>query len=415
MIFKNLFNSLQEWEQPLFGTFSQNTASGESVYGKNALDVGAVYAAVTVKANAVAKLPLQVFRKTESGRERDKSHIATQLLEKRPNPYQTPFVFKYTLTVHRNLWGKAYVHMVFNQKGKLQALNLLEPSKVQEVIDDNDDLWFIYSDKGVIKKLHHTEVIYLPYGPGGKSPIEVARETAGTMKAATKFMGGFYKNGTTAKGALKIPGQLDKSAKRKVREAWSEMNSGMENANSIAILDAGMEWVDMSMPLKDAEFIASQKFNISEIARIFNVPLHKLAEMDRATFSNIEQQSMEFIGDTIQPELVSIEEEINYKLFTTSEQKRYYVKFNTNSAMRADSAGRATYYREMLSTGAYSINQVLDLEDMDGIGVHGDGHRVDLNHISIEIADEYQLSKAKSGLKGGGKDEEQVHANKESN
>lgn len=405
MLFKKILNeTIQTWEQPLFDAFVTPTVSGETITADNALKVGAVYACVNIKANAIAKLPLQVFKKSrDGGRDRDKSHRVSYLIENRPNPYQTPFVFKHTVTIHRNLWGRAYVRMVMDRVGNITELVLLDPSKVIEAEDTTGDKWFVYNHKGKQEKYHHSEIIYLPYGPGGKSPVEIARETAGTMVAAQKFSSSFYANGTTTKGALKIPGQLNKDAKDKVRQAWAEQNSGVANANSVAILDSGMEWVDMSMPLKDAEFIASQKFNIAEIARIFNVPLHMLNELDRSTFSNIEHQSMEFILNTIQPECTAMEEEMNFKLFTTNEQKRYYVKFNLNSALRGDSKTRAEFYEKMLDKGVYNINEVRALEEEDAIE-GGDKHRVDLNHVSLDIADDYQLGKA--GLKGGDNGEE---------
>ena len=152
------------------------------------------------------------------------------------------------------------------------------------------------------------------------------------------------------------------------------------------------------MPLKDAQFIEGMKFDKGEIANIFNIPLHMINELDRATFSNIEQQALDFIQNTLSPILIQYEEEFSYKTFSFNEQKRYYLKFNLTSLLRADSKSRAEFYKIMLDTGAFSINKVLDLEDMDGIGEYGDKHRVDLNHVSIEIADEYQLAKANGGV-----------------
>jgi len=406
LFFRNFFNEeiAQTWEQPLFDAFVTPTSSGENITTNNALTVGAIYASINIKANAIAKLPLQVFKRNRNeGREREKNHRVYYLLETRPNPFQTPFVFKHTITVHRNLWGKAYIRMIFDNRGNVIELRLLEPSKVREAEDTKGDRWFVYTNKGKQEKHHHTEIIYLPYGPGGKSPIEIARETAGTMKAAQKFSASFYANGTTTKGILKVPGLLDKPAKDKVRKHWQEVNAGQDNANKIAVLDAGMEFQSISMPLKDAEFIASQKFNIAEIARIFNVPLHMLNELDRSTFSNIEHQSMEFILNTIQPECTSIEEEMNYKLFTTNEQKRYYVKFNLNSALRGDSKSRAEYYELMVRSGLMKPNEARALEEMDEIE---NGHRnlISLNYTFLDTLEEYQ--RAKSGLGGGENNEE---------
>ena len=193
---------------------------------------------------------------------------------------------------------------------------------------------------------------------------------------------------------LKTAQPLNKEAKDKLRDAWEEANTGLSNAQRIAILDAGLEFEKVGMPLKDAQFIEGMKFDKGEIANIFNIPLHMINELDRATFSNIEQQALDFIQNTLSPILIQYEEEFSYKVFSFSEQKRYYLKFNLTSLLRADQKSRAEFYNIMLDRGVFSINKVLELEDMDGIGEHGDKNRVDLNHVSIEIADEYQLAKA---------------------
>lgn len=406
MIIKNLIkNSVQEWEKPLLSFTRSNTASGEVITPENSLAIGAIFAAVDIKARHIAKLPVQVFKKAKNGRLRESSHPVAKLIERRPNIYQTPYVFKHTLTVHRNLWGNAYVKININKKGDVTSLKLLEPSRVRVVLDANDDLWYLYSDShGVVHTYHPDEILHFPYlsidGINGKSPVTIARETAGVMKSAQKYISTFYKNGTTTKGILKTEETLSKDAKNKAREAWEEVNSGMDNANKVAILDGKFDFQSLTMNLVDAEYIATQKFNIAEIARIFNVPLHMLSELDKSSFNNIEHQSMEFVQNTIQPELIAIEEEMNYKLFAESEHEAYYVKFNLRSALRSDDKTRSEYYKTMTEMGAFSINDVLELEDRNGIGEAGDDHRVDLNHVSIDIAKEYQLSKA-GATKGG--------------
>jgi HK97 family phage portal protein len=234
------------------------------------------------------------------------------------------------------------------------------------------------------------------------SPISVARESIGTLKKQEKFIGSFYENGTLTRGVLKVDTQLSKNAKDAVRQAWMDANTGEDNASKIAVLDSGVTFENITIPLQDAEFIASQKFGVEQIARIFNVPAHMIGDLSHATFSNIEQMSMDFIQNTIMPETQAWEEELNYKLFTTGEQKKgFYVKFNLTAALRGDSISRGNYYKTMSEIGAYSINEIRDLEEMDAIGPAGDVHRVDLNHVSIQIADEYQLAKANAGVKGG--------------
>jgi HK97 family phage portal protein len=385
--------------------FSGNTltSSGETITSITSLNIATVYACIDVKANAIAKLPMQVFKTTPTGRERDRAHQVAYLLETRPNEFTTPFNFKHTIAVHQNLWGTAYIYIESDRKG-VKALWLLPPDGTSEYLDIETGLYtYITTFKNQTLRLQESEIIKLPYlslnGVKGKSPIQVARETLGVMQATNKFIGGFYKNGTSTKGVITTPAQLGPAAKDMVRAEWQKANGGVDNAGGVAVVDAGMTYASISMPLADAEFIATNKFNVGEIAKIFNVPPHKIGELANATFSNIEQQSMDFIQDCIQPSVVCWEEEFGYKLFVTPKDKGHYIKFNMDDAMRADSAGRAAYYTAMTGIGAFSINDVLELEDKDSIGTEGDAHRVDLNHVSASLVDEYQMAKAKSTTK----------------
>lgn len=381
-----------------WSTANSLSSSGAVVTSENALNLATVYACVNVKANALAKLPINIYQKTDSGRIRVGDHAVARLLETRPNPYMTPYVFKHTAQVHRNIYGVAYVRMVFDRAGKPNALYLLNPTKVSVAVNEKDEYFYIEAtdDKQKPNVYGEEEIIRLPYlttdGFTPKSPIAVARETIGTLKKQQTFLGSFYSNGTLTRGVLKVPTALSKDAKEKVRQAWMDANSGEDNASRIAVLDSGVEFNNISIPLNDAEFIASQKFGVEEIARIYNVPLSMINSLDRATFSNIEQQSMDFVQNTLSPELIAWEEELNYKLFTRLEQdKGFYVKFNLASALRGDSQSRAAYYKTMLESGVYSINEVRALEEKDAIA-YGDDHYRSLNFITLDNQD-YQRSK----------------------
>jgi HK97 family phage portal protein len=228
-----------------------------------------------------------------------------------------------------------------------------------------------------------------------------------------KFSGSFYANGTTTRGILKVPGLLETAAKDVARDEWKKVNSGITNASKIAILDGGMDYQNLGMPLKDAEFIESMKFGILEVAKIFKVPPHKLGQLDRATFSNIESQSMDYVKNVLQPIVTSWEQELNYKLLLPSEQKRMYLKFDMTSELRGDSAARVAYYEGMVGIGAMNLDDVRANEDMGPIpGGYGQTYRVDLNHVNIEIADKYQTAKSgASDEKGGDTNEGQGKAN----
>lgn len=412
MLFRNVLNSRNlnttdlknpaPWFMKMFG---HESSSGEKVTVNSALGVPTVYRCVNIKANAVAMLPFQVYKRTKKGREREKNHVVSRLLENRPNPFQSPFKFKHLIETHRNLWGNAYVNIDWNVDGRPKAYWLLNPAVTEPVIDvTTNTLWYhTVLPNGENVRIGSGDIVHLTAlstdGLKGKPPIQVAREAIGSTQAAQKFKGKFYKHGAVNSGYLKIPGMLNKDAKNVVREEWENANTGLNNAQRVAILDAGLEFQNISMPLRDAQFIEGMRFDKAEIATMFDVPLHMVNELERATHSNIEHENLSFIRNTLSPILRQYEEEFTYQSFSERELRIFYSKFNLESLLRADKKTQAEFYKTMLDVGVYSINEVRELEDRNAIK-HGDGHRVDLNHVSIEIADEYQLARA-GAPKGG--------------
>lgn len=381
-----------------------STASGTNVSSSTAIRNSTVYTCIKIIANHIAMLPIQTFFLDKQGqRIRDKKHAVAKLIETRPNPYQTPFEFKQMMEAHRQLFGNAFAEIEWGRDGYPKALWPLNPKLTTVQKDSKGKIWITTTMPNGKEQiiLSYDDVLHIKglsiNGLVGLNPIAAVREQIGVQVASQEYLGKFFSNGTVTSGILKIPTQLEKPAKEKVRAEWEKLTSGLDNAHRVAILDAGLDYQALGMNQADAQFIETQKFNKTEIAQIYNVPLHMLAELDRATFSNIEQQSLEFIRDTLTPLLVSWEQTIQYQMFSSSDlTKGYYVKFNLNSMLRGDSQSRANYYKTMTDIGVYSINEVRELEDKDGID-GGDEHRVDLNHISLSIADKYQLAKAESG------------------
>lgn len=410
MLFRNIVsdvkNNTKPWYEDWYDLFKNTTtSSGECVTPEHAFNnIGVVFQCIVIRANSLAKLPLQLYKQTDKGKKRDKSHNLWYLIEKRPNKWQTPSQFKSYIEVSRCLYGNAYIRMVFDMKGNIISLEPLDPSKtyIQKI---NGEYYFISStDEGELIILAEDEVIHIPYisldGKRGKAPIEVARENAGNLQAITKFEGGFYKNGAMNTGVIEAPGQLDTKAKEKIKAEWARLYGGSNNAGSVAVLDAGFGYKQLSLPMKDIEFIASRKMNKAEIATIFDVPLYMLNELDNAKFNNVEQQNLRYLNDVLQPSITIIEEEFNYKAFTLAQSKEYYVKFNLNSMLRADSKTRAEYYKEMIGAGVFTINHVCDLEDLDHIGEMGDKHFMSLNYTTLDTIEQH------SRLKGGDNSEE---------
>ncbi|ACO86721.1 phage portal protein [Clostridium botulinum] len=387
---------------------SRTTTSGEKVTKESALTISGVYACTDIIASSISKLPIHIYQKNKDGSNRVDNDVS-YLLEKRPNLYMTPSTFKQTLTVKLLLDGNTYV-WVERRRGK--AINLWILNNVQ-VLQDYTTGEIIY--KATLNNKPYTffndEIIHIKSlstdGILGKSKIDILRETIGNMQSSRKLLGNYFKNGTTTSGVVTYPEKLNSDAKAEIRRQWQENNSGYDNAGKVAVLDLGLEYKEInSLKFTDQQFLESTKFTLEEIARVFKVPLHMINSLDRSTFNNIEQQSLDFYMNTILPLLLQIEEEFNYKLFSSTQREKYFIKFNMEGALRGDSATRSTYYEKMINLGVYSINEVRKLENMNSIGIQGDTHRVDLNHVDIKVANDYQLGKANSKKKGGEIDNE---------
>lgn len=407
----------QDWLMNVLNPGGGTTYSGEVVTSGTALNNSNVFTCVDILSSDIAKLPIKMYRNKSGNAELEINHIVSYLLRIRPNPYMSAFSWQKLMEAHVELWGNAYNFIEWGVDGRPKALWPLHPDATYVWVDyvSGEVYYETTLPSGEFLKLSPSDVLHFQgltnNGVVGIPKIQALREKLGIQQSMDKFSGSFYANGTTTRGILKIPSFIEKAAKEKAREEWQNVNSGISNSYKIAVLDGGMDYQNLGMPLKDAEFIESMKFGILEVAKIFKVPPHKLGQLDRATFSNIESQSMDYVKNTLQPIVTSFEQELNYKLLLPSEQKRMYIKFDMSSELRGDSVARVQYYKEMVSMGAMSLNQVRAAEDMDSMGPNGDIHRVDLNHVSIDIADDYQKAKAGTPGKGGDKNEGQGNEN----
>ncbi|OUL03418.1 phage portal protein [Bacillus spizizenii] len=394
-----------DWIIDMFG--GSKTASGERVSESTALVHPDVFSCVNVLSDDIAKLSIHTFKKQQGDIISSMGHAVAQLLYLKPNQYMTAFTWKKLMMIHVCLWGNAYSYIKTNREGFITALIPLNPANTHPYVDPNTGmLWYetVIDSKAV--ELYADEVLHFKGmtedGIIGKSPIGVIREHIGAQSAATKFNAKLYKNDATPRGILKVPTLIDEDAKQRARDEWEKVNAG----RNIAIIDAGLSYESISMPLQEAQFVESMKFNKAQIASIYKVPLHKINELDRATFNNIEHQSIEYVKNTLQPWLVSFEQEIITKLFTDEEiNKGYYIKFNVNSELRGDAKSRAEYYEIMERISALNINEIRALEEKNAIE-HGDRHLVSLNYTFLDTLEQYQMNKAKA-VKGGENKNEQ--------
>ena len=369
-----------------------------------ALNLGTVYKCVTIRAGTISKMPIHTFMRTENGKKRVQNDVS-YLLEVSPNRLTTPSQMKKMISIDIDLWGDSYILIEKNRK----ELKRLEPWRTQITLMSDGSLRYKYNSPISLEEEIYTDEEVMHFkdfgtdGIKGKSKIQLARETLNNMKSSNKLLSKYYQNGTLAKGILTHPATLGEEAKDSIKKAWREANTGLNNAYDIPVVDSGLEYKDISMSFEDAQFLNLTKFSVEEMARFFNVPPYMVGIMDGAKFNNVQSQAMDFISNSIQPQLTDIEEEMDYKLFYTGEKKKgIYVKFNMSAAMRSDDISRANYYKIMKEQGVYSINDILEKEDMNTIGENGDIHWSNLNFVPLDIAKEYQLGKAGAKMPKGG-------------
>ena len=370
-----------------------NTLSGENITPIKAFNrITTVFACVDRRATALAKLPFGVYQKIGSERRQATEHPLNYLLTKRPNSYQTPIMYKKYILTCQLLWGYAVIMKKFDYTGQITELIPLKPQEVSIHKVFNEDK-YIYGYKG--KFYTEDEVIYIPYitadGKIGKSPMAVARESAGAVQAMTKHLSGFYKNGALRQGALVTQAALGRDAKAKMKKQWMELNGGANKSGEPAILDNGLDFKDISIPLKDAEFIESKRLTAQEIASVFNVPPSMIG-LSSEKFSNLQEINDRYMQDVVQPDCINIEEAHNFSCFLKSEAD-YYTKFNLAAGMRGAQDKRAAFYKEMLQLGAMTINEIRALEDMNGIGELGDKHYFSLNFTTLDTIEKHERIK----------------------
>lgn len=358
--------------------FLGGSTSGKTVTERSAMQMTAVYSCVRILAEAIAGLPLHLYTyKEDGGKEKAIGHPLYLLLHDEPNPEMSSFVFRETLMTHLLLWGNAYAQIIRNGKGEVVALYPLMPNRMTVDRDSSGQLFYSYqmnnSDAPTMKTgtviLKPSDVLHIPGlgfdGLVGYSPIAMAKNAIGLAIATEEYGAKFFANGATPGGLLEYPGTV-KDPDR-VRESWNKGFSGSQNAGKVAILEEGMKYTPISIAPEQAQFLETRKFQINEIARIFRVPPHMVGDLEKSSFSNIEQQSLEFVKYTLDPWVVRWEQSLSRALFTPEEKKKYFVKFNVEGLLRGDYQSRMNGYATARQNGWMSANDIRELENLDRI------------------------------------------------
>ena len=383
-----------------YSFFMGGSSSGKNVNERTAMQMTAVYACVRILSEAIAGLPLHLYRYEEDGsKTKAIDHGLYSLLHDEPNPEMTSFVFRETLMTHLLLWGNAYAQIIRNGKGEVLALYPLMPNKMQVDRDDSGQLYYTYSrtkeeanakDSESSVKLSPYDVLHIPGlgfdGLVGYSPIAMAKNAIGMAMACEEFGAKFFANGASPSGVLEHPGILKDPAK--VRDSWNAAYGGSANSHKVAVLEEGMKYSPISISPNEAQFLETRKFQINEIARIFRVPPHMVGDLEKSSFSNIEQQSLEFVKYTLDPWVIRWEQSLARALFSPDEKHTYFFKFNVEGLLRGDYQSRMTGYATARQNGWMSANDIRELEDLDRIPADkgGDLYLVNGNMLPLEKA-----------------------------
>ena len=375
-----------------------SSGAGKSVTARSAIQVSTVYACVRVIAETVASLPLHVYENTDSGNTKALDHPIYQLLHDEPNSEMTSFVMREVMLSHLLLWGNSYSQIIRNGRNRIVCLYPLLPDRMEVDRNSAGGLTYAYTTtEGRTVRLAPEEVLHIPGlgfdGIMGYSPIALEKNSIGLGIAAEEYGSKFFGNGATPSGVLTHPNTVKNP--KALRESWNNAYGGSANAGKVAILEEGMKFDRISIPNNEAQFLETRKFQVSEICRIFRVPPHLVGDLEHATFSNIEHQSISFAVHTIRPWLVRIEQSINRALFSAAEKGRFYVQFNIDGLMRGAYKERMEGYAIARQNGWMSANDIRELEDMNPLSdaEGGNAYLVNGNMISIISA----ASAAKEG------------------
>lgn len=402
-IFQGIFKARDKPSDILGGSrynfFFGSTSAGKPVNEHTAMQMTAVYSCVRILSETLAGLPLHVYKYNDNGgKEKHLTHPLYKLLHDEPNPEMTSFAFRETLMSHLLLWGNAYVQIIRNAHGEVLSLYPLMPNKMTVDRDSNGRLFYLYQRSsedvpslGKDSQVYLTpaDVLHIPGlgfdGLVGYSPIAMAKNAVGLAIATEEYGAKFFANGAAPGGVLEHPGTIKDP--QRVKESWNAAYQGSANSHRVAVLEEGMKYQPIGISPEQAQFLETRKFQINEIARIFRVPPHMLADLEKSSFSNIEQQSLEFVKYTLDPWVVRWEQSMCRALLMESEKPTVFIKFNVDGLLRGDYQSRMSGYATARQNGWMSANDIRELENLDRIPAELGGDLYLINGAMTKLQD----------------------------
>jgi len=380
-------------EQRFFGSlldddygFARGASSGVRITSENALSTTVVLACVRVLAETVASLPLHVFKRLPNGGKERCPGWMDHLLSVAPNSWMTSFEWRETSMIHLGLYGNCYSEIVAGAAGAVSELVPLHPSRMQVSRIENGRLRYTYSEPTGAKTIYNQDQIFhirwmSNDGIVGQVPIELGKEAIGLARACEMHGARYFGNGARPGIVLETDGNLAAEAAERLRENWERLHRGPDKSSKTAVLTGGLKAHELGSTNTDSQFLEARKFQVEEICRLYRCPPHLVQSLDRATFSNIEQQSLDFIQYSILPWLRRFESAFSRDIIAQPEG--YFVEFDVRGLLRGDAAARSQYLSSMIDRGVMSVNEARSAESLNPID-GGDQHFFPLNMTTVE-------------------------------
>lgn len=343
------------------------TVSGVTVTPESAMRVTTVYACVKLISETIGTLPLHLYRREGRRKEVATDHPLYELLHDQPNALMSAVQMREQMEAALLLEGNAYARVVRDNQGVVKEIIPIHPSRVR-VRESKSGRNLVYIIDGGKERYLSGDIWHVTGfslgGLMGVSPITYHRETIGLAMAAERHAAAVLGNNARPSGILSHPGELDDEAITQLKKSWQSAHGG-DNVGGVAVLEEGMEFKPLTMSMQDLQYIETRKLSRAEITALYRVPLHMVNDLERATFSNIEHQGLEFKNYTILPWAIRWEASIRRDLLLPEERKQYFARFNLEGLHRGDMRTRFAVYAQGIQWGIYSPNDVRDLEDLD--------------------------------------------------
>ena len=366
--------------------------ASEVLDSMTALKIGAVFRCVDLISKTMASLPLHMFESVD-GHKKDKAvvHPLYNLVYCLPNEYTTAYDFWQMFVANLLLTRGAFAKIVRNNRGRIASIWNIPTANVSGVYENKDGRRYIdVTTTDGSERLLAGEYLYVPNFRFGNDltandPVALASKILGMTTDLNNLSGSTFRTGVNPGGFLEAPGGLSDKAYARLHDDFQRKYAGVQNAGKFIILEEGVKAQMVDRDLEKTQALQARKFAVTEICRVFGVPPHLCMDLEHATFTNIEQQSLEFVRDCINPYSVRIEQAMYRDLLTPRERERYFFKFNTNGLLRGDTAARTAYYNSARQNGWMSADEIRALEDMNPLpeGAGGDIYTVNGNMISL--------------------------------